>query len=335
MNIKEAQENIIDIIKAGLTVMLTGSPGLGKSDLVREIAKKFNLEIIDIRLSQCDPTDINGFPIHDGMRMTYAPPKHFPLQELDKLPPGKDGWLLFLDEFNSASLAVQAASYRLVLDRQIGQYNLHKNVAIICAGNKMTDGAIVNRMSTAMQSRLIHLELEVDAQVWLEHAISSEFDHRVTSYIEGRPEHLHRFDPKHNDVTFSCPRTWEFTSKLIKGKEVTPAMLNLLIGTLSAGIAHQFHAYMSYCSKLPSIQEIKSNPTTVAINTDPAMLYAVSHMVAAYLNETNASQLILFIRRLPLEFGITSVRAALKRNKALMRVDAIRDWAHEFAATIF
>lgn len=335
MNARELQEHIVTIFKAGLVPMILGSPGIGKSDIIRQIAKLHNLFVIDLRLSQCDPTDLCGFPIHDGKRMNYAPPEHFPLQGMDIPPTGYDGWLLFLDEANSASLAVQSAAYKLVLDRMIGMHHLHKNVAIVMAGNKATDGAIVNRMSTAMQSRLIHLELKVDVPAWLDHAINAEFDHRVISYIEGRPEHLHKFDPKHNDLTFSCPRTWEFTSKLIKGKEVTPSMLPLLVGTLSAGIAHEFHAYMSYCAKLPSIQEIKENPTTVTINQDPAMLYAVSHMVAAYLTEADAPGLILFIRRLPLEFGITSVRAALKRNKALLQVPAIRDWSHEFAKEIF
>ena len=65
------------------------------------------------------------------------------------------GWLLFLDEFNSASVAVQAASYKIVLDRMVGKGHLHKNVAVVCAGNLESDGAIVEQMSTPLQSRLV------------------------------------------------------------------------------------------------------------------------------------------------------------------------------------
>jgi MoxR-like ATPase len=128
MNAHELKEDIIDVLTAGLVPMICGSPGIGKSDIIREIAKAFKLKIIDLRLSQCDPTDMLGFPTHNGVRMGYAPPEHFPL-ESDKLPiiqpedftyfgidanaPGPQyyaGWLLFLDEFSSAPLAVQAAA---------------------------------------------------------------------------------------------------------------------------------------------------------------------------------------------------------------------------------
>jgi hypothetical protein len=335
MNAKDLQEALGDIMSAKLVPMLAGSPGIGKSDIIRQVAQQFRLLVIDLRLSQCDPTDLCGFPIHDGKRMTYAPPAHFPLQGIDQIPAGYDGWLLFLDEASSAALAVQAAAYKLVLDRMVGLHHLHKNVAIVLAGNKSTDGAIVNRMSTAMQSRLIHLELEVDAKLWIEWATANNIDHRIVSYIEGRPEHLHQFDPNHNDVTFSCPRTWQFASKLILGKDVTPRILPLLIGTLSAGIAHEFNAYLQYCSALPSIADIKRNPTGIDINQDPALLYAVSHMVAAYIDETGADALMKYIARLPLEFGTTAIRATLKRNKELLKVPAVRDWSHQVASEIF
>jgi hypothetical protein len=267
--------------------------------------------------------------------MGYAPPEHFPLEGLDTLPAGKAGWLLFLDEFSSASLSVQAAGYKLVLDRMVGKYKLHKNVAIVCAGNKETDGAIVNRMSTAMQSRLVHLELDADVKAWLSWASENSMDFRVVSYIESRPEHLHLFDPNHNDKTFACPRTWEFVSKIIKDKETSPRLLDILIGTISAGVAHEFNAHMSYCSELPSIGDIIANPNKIAVPIDPSLLYATSHMVAAYLDKDNAEKLMEYIKRLPIEFGTTAIRSALKRSKELLKLPPVRSWANEIAIEIF
>lgn len=40
-------------------VMLWGSPGVGKSDVVRQVAKHRNADLIDLRLSQIDPVDLN------------------------------------------------------------------------------------------------------------------------------------------------------------------------------------------------------------------------------------------------------------------------------------
>jgi hypothetical protein len=300
-----------------------------------QIAKEFSLNLIDIRLSQMDPTEMIGFPYHDGTRMTYVPPEHFPLEGLDKLPANRNGWLLFLDEMSSASLSTQAAAYRLVLDRMVGKYHLHKNVAIVCAGNKETDNAIVNRMSTAMQSRLVHLELDVDVKAWLAWASEANIDYRIMSYIETRPEHLHLFDPNHNDKTFSTPRTWEFASKLIKDKEPSSRLLQMLVGTISAGVAHEFNAHMSYCADLPSIASIIANPTAIEVPVDPSLLYATSHMVAAYIDDKNADKLMEYVKRLPLEFGTTSIRSALKRNKELLKLPPIRSWANLVAHEIF
>jgi hypothetical protein len=257
------------------------------------------------------------------------------LQGLDKIPSGYNGWLLFLDEINSAPQSIQAASYKLILDRMVGKHPVHSKCVIAGAGNKETDGAIVNRVGTAMQSRLIHLELDVDVKAWLSWASEKHLDHRVVSYVEGHPDHLHQFDPNHNDKTFACPRTWEFAAKLIHGKEPTPHMLNMLVGTLSAGVAHEFHAYMAYCAELPSIAEIKARPDDIAIPDEPSLLYATSHMVAAYLAEDNADRLMRYIDRLPLEFGTTAIRASLKRKKELLQIPSIRSWAHKIADDIF
>lgn len=335
MNIQEVKEATVMALSANLVPMILGSPGIGKSDIIRTIAKEHQLQIIDMRLSQLDPTDLCGFPTHDGKRMGYAPPKDIPLQDLDTVPEGYRGWLLFLDEFPSAPMAVQASAYKLVLDRMIGAHAIHKKCAIVCAGNQETDGGIVNRLSTPMQSRLIHLELEIDVRAWLDWATAKHLDHRVISYVEGHPEHLHQFDPNHNDKTFSCPRTWEFASRLVTGREPTPLLQKMLVGTLSAGIGHEFYSYMNYCAELPSLKDILARPDDITIPDEPALLYATSHMVAAYLKDDNAGRLMRYIDRLPLDFGITAVRAALKRKKDLLEVEEIRNWAHKFAAEVF
>ena len=67
----------------------------------------------------------NGLPKFEDNKATFVPFDIFPLSDW-KLPEGKEGWLLFLDEFNSASKAVQAASYKLILDRCIGGTRLRR-----------------------------------------------------------------------------------------------------------------------------------------------------------------------------------------------------------------
>ena len=109
----EVRSAVIDCMEAGLVPFVTGSPGVGKSDIMRQIAEEYGLVLIDLRLSQCAPEDLMGLPMKEGTglsaRSTFVPFSTFPL-EGDQIPEGKNGWLLFLDEFNSASKSVQAAS---------------------------------------------------------------------------------------------------------------------------------------------------------------------------------------------------------------------------------
>ena len=140
-----------------LVPMLHGSPGIGKSDIFHQLAAKYKLKMIDIRLSQCDPTDLGGFLALRGDKATYLPINLWPLED-DPIPEGYNGWLIFLDEITSAPLSVQAASYKLILDRMVGTHKLHKMVMIACAGNMMMDNAIVNRMGFGDPRELIYIK---------------------------------------------------------------------------------------------------------------------------------------------------------------------------------
>lgn len=110
MTPSEVRENAISCMEVGLVPFITSSPGLGKSAVVKQIAADFKLELIDLRLSQCAPEDLMGLPMRNAQgRAEFAPFAMFPIKG-DPLPEGKNGWLLFLDEFNSATTSVQAAA---------------------------------------------------------------------------------------------------------------------------------------------------------------------------------------------------------------------------------
>ena len=60
VKISQAISMITTCIRAGLVPMMLGSPGIGKSQINRQIAEDYKLKVIDLRLSQCDPTDLNA-----------------------------------------------------------------------------------------------------------------------------------------------------------------------------------------------------------------------------------------------------------------------------------
>ena len=308
---RQARKFIVECIKAGLVPFLQGPPGIGKSVINHSISKDFNLQMIDHRLSTSEPTDLTGLPDFNNGRAYYAPFNIFPL-EGDPTPEGKDGWLLFFDELPSASKMVQAAGYKVMLDRMIGQHRLHPNVAVVAAGNRMEDRAIVNSLSTAMQSRLVHIEMEVNHQEWLEDvALKQNYDSRIIAFLMQFPSKLMDFRPDHHEKTFACPRTWEFVNRLISGKQLDDDMAILLSGTITPGIAMEFYQFTKVFKDLININEILRDPENCRIPTDNSIKWAtVTHMMDS-VTDKNFSQVSVYADRFDLSFRILFYRSIL------------------------
>ena len=330
---KELTDLVIDVLKARLVPMIHGSPGIGKSDIIKEIAKRFKLYVIDVRLSQSDPTDMSGFPAltKDKTRSTYLPMETFPI-EGDIVPDGYKGWLLFFDEFNSSPPSVQAAAYKIILDKMIGLHHLHSKVSIVCAGNLATDKAIVNRLSTAMQSRLIHFELEVNQPAWIKWATEAEIDYRIISFIGYKTTALQNFDPNHTDHTFACGRTWEFASKLIKHYDVIPGeKIPLLAGTVGEAAGREFYTYSQIFPDLIKIKDIIKDPEGIPIPSEPSVRFALAGTIGSQINPDNADKLMPFIARLDPEFMILTLQGMHKKHPMLYNIPSVKKWMAKYA----
>lgn len=317
-----------------------------KSSIIQQVADTADLKMIDLRLSQSDPTDLCGFPTvnKETNKASYMPMDTFPIvgDELPiKVPATYDkvtgrklteavrhkGWFLFLDEMNTAPMSVQAAAYKLVLDKKVGQFDLHPRVCIAAAGNLASDNAIVNRLSTAMQSRMVHLQITLNASDWITWANTAGIDFRVIAYIGHKPDILHQFNPNHDDFTFACARTWEFVSKLIKPwKKLSRKELPVLAGTIGEGPAREFTTYCELCDDLLTIEQIKANPTKVTISDEPSRLYLYSAMVAAHVNLDIFGKLMQFVLRLPLEFQVISIKAMFQKDSNISQTEEWKDW---------
>lgn len=314
-------DELLACASAGLTPLITSSPGVGKSSLVQKFAKDYKLKLIDFRLSQCTPEDLQGFPMRNGNKATFTPFDVFPL-EGEPIPEGYQGWLLFLDEMTSASKPVQAAAYKLILDRMVGSFHLHPAVMIAAAGNKMTDKAVVTQMSTALQSRLIHYEMEVSQRDFVKWATEAKLDHRIISFVSFMPSRLMDFKPDHHDRTFACPRTWEFLSRLIKDQEISNKILARVAGTIGEGAAIEFLTFAEEFNNLPSIQDIIKDPETYQIPSKMSTKYATMSMLVEHLNEKTIDPIITYVSRFDIELQILFMLGANESDKKLRHENA-------------
>lgn len=338
--------NLTQVISKGLVPFIIGSPGIGKSDIIRKVAQMGNLKVIDIRLAQSDPTDLHGFPSKsvdkNGIeRAQYIPFNTFPI-EGTKLPINPEnnqpyaGWLLFFDEVTSASKSVQAACYKIILDRMVDQYNLDPRVAIVAAGNKVSDKAVTFEMSTALKSRMIHFELNINKDEWIDWAINNNFDKRIIGFIEFMPSRLQQFDPSKVDTTFACPRTWEFLNKLISNvPNISEDYRPMISGTISEGVAAEFISFASLYENLPNISEIVKNPSEVAVPKDGGTRYAVITHLWDYTTVDNLSKILEYTNRFDIEYQIVFLRGLKNKDNNFLQNKDFLNNAQRLARYLF
>lgn len=339
---RKAREWAMDAMLAGLTPFIKGSPGIGKSAIMRSIAKEWNLELLDHRLSTSAPEDLSGLPDFERngegpTTATFRPFDLFPI-EGTPLPKGKDGWLIFLDELNSAPKEVQAAAYKLILDRQVGQHNLHGNVMLAAAGNLITDKAIVTNLGTAMQSRLVHIVMEANFEEWWEDvALAQNYDFRVKGYLAWKKmKALMNFDPNHEEESFPCPRTWEFMHRMLDGKtfkEVTEndphnpgktrvrhemdGKIGLFSGTIGQGEAVSFVQYCKVTHDLITIKEIVKDPTGAKVPKSAEMMWGQMIHVIEHVDDKNFADVCTYISRYDLTFRVLFFRSIVAKMPEL------------------
>lgn len=320
---RQLYEYIEDCLKAGLVPYVRSSPGMGKSSLMRLLCKAWGLWLIDHRLSTSTPEDMSGLPkftdTPHGPVASFVPFDMFPV-EGTPIPKGHDGWMVFLDEFNSGSKSVQAAAYKLVLDKMVGQRKLHERVVITAAGNLDTDRAIVNTLSTAMQSRVVHLELMLSFEEWLEDvALIEGYDNRIISYLSYDNSKLMDFRPDHNDKTFCCPRTWEFMNRIITspGHVVSDRKAPLYSGTITSGVAADFVSFTKIWSELPSFKAVLADPEGMSVPKDRQICWAtIGHLMEKVTGET-LEDVGKYVARMSTDFQILFYRGLMIRQPML------------------
>ena len=252
-------------------VMLWGPPGVGKSQMVALVAQQHGMPVIDIRLSQMEPSDLRGIPFRVEDRVEWAVPSMLPDAERH----GSQG-ILFLDEITSVPPSVSAAAYQLILDRRLGAYTVPDGWAIFAAGNRQGDRGVTYTMPAPLANRFSHFEVDINLDDWVAWAYANGMDERLIAFLRFRPELLFEFDPAHNPVAFPSPRSWEFAHRALQKFSDVP---DLLTGSLQACVGPaagiELSAFVDNLDKLPDIDAIvRGEPVTVPRETD--LQYAVA-----------------------------------------------------------
>jgi len=291
VNHQELKEVVIRCYETKIPLYIWGRTGIGKSETIREaakdLAKKLNLEyyeevngkaegfgLIDVRLSQFDPSDLRGLPYIESteQKSRWAYP--------DWLPKIGQG-ILFLDELNLAPPLVQASAYQLILDRRLGSYKLPEGWIVIAAGNKLEDRARTFEMAGPLCNRFVHLELAVPTiEEWTTWATTHKVDSRIISFLNFKPSYLFRFDDKIQEKSFPTPRSWgRYCSALINSLPDSEFNQTLVASAVGEGIAVEFTAFLRLTRKI-KIKDILDKPESIKEISEIDLKYALLSALA-------------------------------------------------------
>jgi hypothetical protein len=182
--------NVASHLPVETSVLLRGPHGIGKSQVVRQVAAHFSLPVTDRRLSQMTEGDMVGLPSTDGEVTRFNPPDWY------KAACTKPT-CLFLDEINRATPEVMQAAFQIVLDRELNGWKLHPQTRVYAAVNHSA-AYTVNEMDPALLDRFWTVDLTPTVEDWVTWARADGRVHdTVVDFIAG------------NDKWLDCPRDAE------------------------------------------------------------------------------------------------------------------------------
>jgi len=248
-------------------VMLWGPPGVGKSQIVAKIAQQHSVPLIDIRLSQMEPTDLRGIPFRNGDLVEWSIPSVLPDAERH----GPAG-ILFLDEITSAPPTVSAAAYQLILDRRLGEYQVPDGWVIFAAGNRQGDRGVTYAMPAPLANRFTHYEVEVNLDDWIDWAYSEDIDPRVIAFLRFRPDLLFNFDPAHTPIAFPSPRSWEYAHRALQKFDRTALLADALVACVGQSAGLELKTFVDNMAQMPDLSpsspvKTPTCPTASTCNT--------------------------------------------------------------------
>jgi MoxR-like ATPase len=279
----EAKAAIRKCMKKQRPVFMWGPPGIGKSDIVKQLGAEQDRNVIDVRLSLWEPTDIKGIPFYNANlgTMSWAPPLEFPQDP-------EDTSILFLDELNSAAPATQAAAYQLILNRRVGTYQLPKGVTIVAAGNRETDKGVTFRMPAPLANRFLHVELRCDFDDWHTWAVSNRVHEQVVGYLGFAKQDLYDFDPRSASKAFATPRSWSFVSELLEEDDVPESTLtDMIAGAVGEGLAVKFMAHRKVAKQMPKPEDVLSGKIKKSEIKEISAMYSLTISLCYELQEAD------------------------------------------------
>jgi len=311
-------------IKDKSNILLVGSPGIGKSEMIASIVKSMGYKFMILHPVMSDPTDFKGLPV-SGTINGKLTADFIPYGDLREMMETKEELVVLIDDLGQANLSNQAACQQLIQAREINGKRISDYVSFIAATNSRKDNAGVGSLITPLISRFCIFEMEICANDWISWAMNKGLPMELISFINFKPALLNTFTASKEIQNFACPRTVYNLSKWIQAGIID---LEVFKGTVGEGFAVEFMAFYRTFKNIGNLPaQILANPMTADIPSAPDVIYSVLSCLSVKCNRMNIDNIFAYGERIPQEYCAFMVNSIITRNPDLKESAAFVRWA--------
>ena len=277
-------------------VLLTGSPGVGKTDIVKLVAMLAGFRLIISHPVVADPSDAKGlaWPAKDGKSAAFIP-----IGQMFELLNAKEPTIWFLDDLGQATPAVQAAYMQWILAREVNGHRIPDCVTILAATNRRQDKAGVSSILEPVKGRFkTIIELEPCIKDWTQWAITTKkVAFPFIAFLGFRPELLSAFVPTAEMTNSPTPRNWQSASELYVDGVPNGAELEVYSGSVGSSAATELTGFLRIMHSLPNPDAVMLNPMGADVPEAPNVMWALGGALCERVNVHNYGRFLQFTER--------------------------------------
>tara|TARA_R100000734_G_scaffold18736_1_gene16330 strand:- start:1458 stop:2498 length:1041 start_codon:yes stop_codon:yes gene_type:complete len=247
---------------AKLPVLLRGRHGVGKSQVVYQLAANAGLPVVERRASQMTEGDLVGLPSIDGNRTTFNPPDWF--KQACEEPV-----CLFLDEVDRATLEVRQGIFELTDSRKLNGHHLHPDTIVFAAINGGDHGEQyqVNEMDPAELDRWSVWDIEPTVEDWLAWG-KENVDSLIWDFINQNRSHLEHTADIEPNKRYPSRRSWKRLNDVLAQAdqlEAGPAMFNLAQSFVGFEAAVALNDYAKNYERVVTVEQLLNGERVEAL----------------------------------------------------------------------
>jgi hypothetical protein len=253
----------------GLNPFLWGPPGLGKTDMFKQLAVEWGANCFSFLTSTMDPTDVVGIP-YPNMEKGYTrflPPYNF-IQLTEKAEDCETPAVAIFDDLPASTDQVFNALLGVFHGRILGGLPIRDNVLLCATGNRAEDKAGAQEITTALANRFVHFNILLDIDEWFEWAYKEQINPAVLAFVKRHPECLNEFEQalESGDKAFATPRSVARVGILFDAQgDEHPHLMTSIAANCGDAWAIKFSSFNRCREKMVDPEEIWRDPENCKI----------------------------------------------------------------------